>query len=117
MAAYVRNDNVTDKQQDDAAALRAVNPLITLVRIDAQTPDGDFKPLGAFSSFAIHGTGIPPFTHPYHGDVWTFFERELEWRIANAYQPPWKPVHGPFEANQADNNPNYRSGLRGDIET
>src|SRR5690606_24481596 len=44
-------------------------------------------------------------------------ERELEWRIANAYQPPWKPVHGPFEANHADNNPNYRSGLRGDIET
>lgn len=117
MAAYVRNDNVTDKQQDDAAALRAVNPLITLVRIDGQTPEGDFKPLGAFSSFAIHGTGIPPFTHPYHGDVWTFFERELEWRIANAYQPPWKPVHGPFEANHADNNPNYRSGLRGDIET
>src|SRR5690606_22474707 len=57
MAAYVRNDNVTDKQQDDAAALRAVNPLITLVRIDGQTPEGDFKPLGAFSSFAIHEIG------------------------------------------------------------
>ncbi len=117
MGAYVRNENVTDKSEGDAAALRAVNPLITLVRIDAQTDAGDFKPLGAFSSFAIHGTGIPPFTHPYHGDVWTFFERELEWNIARKYQPPWQPVHGPFEANHADNNPNYRHGLRGDIET
>lgn len=117
MAAYVRNETVSDKRQDDAAALRAVNPLITLVRIDGQTDTGDFKPLGAFSTFAVHGTGIPPFTHPYHGDVWTFFERELEWQIERHYQTPWKPIHGPFEANHADNNPNYRYGLRGDIET
>lgn len=117
IGAYVRNENVTDKQQDEAAALRAVNPLITLVRIDAVTPDGDFKPLGAFSSFAVHGTGIPPFTHPYHGDVWAFFERELEWNIERHYHTPWKPIHGPFEANHADNNPNYRQGLRGDSET
>ena len=26
-------------------------------------------------------------------------------------------MHGPFEANHADNNPNYRHGLRGDSET
>lgn len=117
MGAYVRNRNVTDKSQDDAAALRAVNPLITLVRIDARTDSGDYKPLGAFSSFAIHGTGIPPFTRPYHGDVWAFFERELEWNIARHYDTPWKPVHGPFEANHADNNPHYRNGLRGDSET
>lgn len=117
MAAYVRNENVTDKREDDAAALRAVNPQITLVRIDGQTDAGDFKPLGAFSTFAVHGTGIPPFTHPYHGDVWAFFERELEWQIQRHYQTPWKPIHGPFEANHADNNPNYRHGLRGDIET
>ena len=117
MGAYVRNDNVADKSEDAAAALRAVNPLITLVRIDALTDAGDYKPLGAFSSFAIHGTGIAPFTHPYHGDVWTFFEREVEWNIARQYQTPWQPVHGPFEANHADNNPNYRHGLRGDSET
>lgn len=117
MGAYVRNENVTDKREDAAAALRAINPLITLVRIDGQTPEGDFKPLGAFSTFAVHGTGIPPFTHPYHGDVWAFFERELEWQIERHYHTPWKPVHGPFEANHADNNPNYRHGLRGDIET
>ncbi len=117
MGAYVLNENITDKQQNDAAALRAVNPLITLVRLDAETESGEFKPMGAFSTFAIHGTGIPPFTQPYHGDVWAFFERDLENNIAARYAPPWRPVHGPFEANHGDNNPNYRDGLRGDSES
>lgn len=117
MGAYVKNDNVVDKQVNDAAALRAVNPMITLVRLDGLTTKGDYLPMGAFSTFAIHGTGIPPFTHPYHGDVWAFFERDLERNISQHYQPPWQPVHGPFEANHGDNNPNYRMGLRGDIET
>lgn len=115
--AYVQNHNVTDKRANDATALRAVNPKITLVRIDTQDSDGQWKPLGAFSTFAIHGTGIPPFTHPYHGDVWAFFERDLEQRIAQHYHPSWKPIHGPFEANHGDNNPNYHAGLRGDSET
>ena len=117
MGAYVRNDTVTDKQQNDAAALRAVNPRITMVRLDGLTENGDYQPMGAFSTFAIHGTGIPPFTHPYHGDVWAVFERDLEANIRQHYQPDWPVVHGPFEANHGDNNPNYRSGLRGEIET
>ncbi|MEE2729863.1 MAG: neutral/alkaline non-lysosomal ceramidase N-terminal domain-containing protein [Pseudomonadota bacterium] len=117
MGAYVRNENVSDKQQTEAAALRAVNPRITLVRLDGLTEQGDYRPLGAFSTFAIHGTAIPPFTHPYHGDVWAFFERQLEDHIRHHYQPPWPVAHGPFEANHGDNNPNYRLGLRGDIET
>jgi neutral ceramidase len=117
MGAFVRNANVTDKSTDDAAALRAVNPLITMVRIDAREDDGSFRPWGAFSTFAIHGTGIPPFTAPYHGDIWAFFERDLEHRILQHYQPSRKPVHGPFEANHGDNNPNYIRGMRGDRET
>ncbi|MAA59102.1 MAG: hypothetical protein CMK79_03030 [Pseudomonadales bacterium] len=117
MGAYVRNDTVVDKQQNDAAALRAVNPRITLVRLDGLTQGGEYQPMGAFSTFAIHGTGIPPFTHPYHGDVWAIFERQLEANIRQHYQPPWPVVHGPFEANHGDNNPNYRAGLRGEIET
>ena len=117
MGAYVRNHNVSDKQTHAAAALRAVNPRITLVRLDARTDKGDYRPLGAFSTFAIHGTGIPPFSRPYHGDVWAFFERELEARIRAHYDPPWTVAHGPFEANHGDNNPNFRHGMRGAMET
>lgn len=114
---YVSNHNVTDKSTDDAARLRAVNPTMTMVRIDLQDSDGIYKPAGAFSTYAIHGTAIAPHTSPYHGDVWTFFEKELEWNIEKHYNPPWQPIHGPFQANHGDNNPNYNQGLRGDAET
>lgn len=117
MGAYVRNNNVITKSMSECAAERAVNPVMTMVRIDVKTGKGEFKPLGAFTSFSIHGTGIPPFTKPYHGDTWAFFERELENNIQQHYDTPWQPIHGPFEATHGDNNPNYMPGLRGDIET
>lgn len=117
MGAYVRNKNVITKSVSECAAERAVNPTMTMVRIDVKTGNGEFKPLGAFTSFSIHGTGIPPFTKPYHGDTWAFFERELENNIKQHYETPWQPIHGPFEATHGDNNPNYMPGLRGDLET
>jgi neutral ceramidase len=115
MGAYIRNDNVNDKSSGELNALKAVNPLMTMVRIDVPT-DAGYKPLGVFSSFAVHGTGIPAFTRPYHGDVWAFFERDLEWQIRKHYDTPWHPVHGPFESTHGDNNPNWKPGLRGDLE-
>ena len=115
MGAYTMNSNVRDKDMSDASALKAVNPVMTMVRIDVPTAAG-YKPLGVFSSFAAHGTAIPAFTKPYHGDIWAFFERDLEWQIRRHYNTPWQPVHGPFESTHGDNNPNWEPGLRGDLE-
>lgn len=117
MGAYIRNPNVTDKDTSEAAALKAVNPLMTMVRVDLQTDEGDYKPAGAFTSFSIHGTGIPAFTAPYHADVWAYFQREVEWRVEAFYNPPWQPAHATFQATHGDNNPAYRNGLRGEMET
>ena len=118
LGAYIKNENVTDKSLTEENALRAVNPTMTMVRIDVPVAEGsdDYLPLGVFTSFAAHGTGIPAFTRPYHGDVWAFFERDLEWQIKQHYQTPWHPVHGPFESTHGDNNPNWKPGLRGDLE-
>lgn len=115
MGAYVMNNHVSDKTLDDEHALQAVNPTMTMVRIDVRQGD-TYLPLGVFSSFAVHGTGIPAFTKPYHGDVWAFFARDLEWQIKRHYHTPWQPVHGPFESTHGDNNPNWQPGLRGDLE-
>ena len=115
MGAYMMNKNVVDKTLDDTHAIKAVNPVMTMVRIDVASPNG-YLPLGAFTSFAVHGTAIPAFTKPYHGDVWGFFARDLEWLIKARYQTPWQPIHGPFESTHGDNNPNWEPGLRGDLE-
>lgn len=117
LGAWLRNFDITDKSDSPARALEAVNPTLTLVRIDLRADDGRYVPAGAFTSFSIHGTGIPAFSGPYHADVWTAFEQEVEFAIRARYNPPWIVAHAPFEATHGDNNPNWRDGLRGSEET
>lgn len=122
LPAWGRNHGLAEDDLTDDMVFRAVNPTLTLLRIDQQAEDGCFYPAGALTSFSVHGTAIPAFTAPYHADVWAWLSREL------AQQPhvgaaegcktssPFKFVHGTFEATHADNNPNVQAGQRGEIE-
>lgn len=117
LEAWLQNHDVLDKRATAERALEAVNPVLTLVRIDLRADDGRWLPAGAFTSFSIHGTGIPAFRGPWHGDVWAAFEQEIEWAIRANFNPPWPVVHAAFEGTHGDNNPNWREGWRGDEET
>ncbi|MFP5383025.1 MAG: neutral/alkaline non-lysosomal ceramidase N-terminal domain-containing protein [Gammaproteobacteria bacterium] len=117
LEAWVENHNVADKRVGEDRALEAVNPTMTLVRIDVRHDDGRWLPAGAFTTFSIHGTGIPAFRGPWHGDVWAAFEQEVEWAIRARYNPPWVVAHATFQATHGDNNPHWREGWRGDTET
>src|SRR5690606_25500928 len=70
LAAWLENANIADKRATPERELEAVNPQLTLVRVDLKADDGRWYPAGAFSSFSIHGTGIPAFRGPWHADVW-----------------------------------------------
>ena len=61
MWADIKNENVTDKSLTEENALRAVNPTMTMVRIDVPVAEGsdDYLPLGVFTSFAAHGSAVP----------------------------------------------------------
>jgi len=117
IGAYIHNNNIIDKSGSEQQRYLAVNPTMTMIRIDLQTDQGDYKPAGAITNFSIHGTGIASFLKPYHGDVWAYFERELEWQIKREYAPPWQALHGTFQGTHADNNPAYIDELRGEAET
>lgn len=117
LGAWVHNHNVLDKRVGEDRALEAVNPVMTLVRIDLRTDDNRWLPAGAFTSFSIHGTGIPAFRGPWHADVWGAFEQELEWAVRSRYNPPWVIAHATFEGTHGDNNPHWRDEWRGDGET
>tara|TARA_Y100001934_G_scaffold148094_1_gene177695 strand:- start:486 stop:2483 length:1998 start_codon:yes stop_codon:yes gene_type:complete len=115
---YTRNrsikawaNNFSDREHADP--MRAVNPTMTLLRIDQKQGD-DFVPAGALSLYSIHGTAIPPFTRPYHADVWHWISEELENALAKR-SPAF--IHGAAQATHADNNPAWKhEDLRGDLE-
>jgi neutral ceramidase len=114
VAAWANNFNIAAANINEALAFRAVNPTMTMLRIDLQDDQGQFHPAGALTSFSIHGTSIPAFTGPYHADVWAWLARDMETAIA-ASGTPFPAIHGPFQATHGDNNPAWHQGERGDF--
>jgi neutral ceramidase len=112
--AWANNFDIPAAQINEALAFRAVNPQMTMLRIDLQHDDGNFYPAGALTAFSIHGTSIPAFTAPYHADVWAWLARDVEAAIT-ATGTPFNAIHGPFQGTHADNNPAWHLGERGDI--
>ncbi len=112
--AWARNHNLDPEQVDEDTARRAVNPRMTMLRIDLQADDGRYYPAGALTLFSIHGTAIPAFTRPYHADVWHWLGRGLSAEFGDDL--PWPFVHGAFQATHADNNPAWHPDHRGDLE-
>lgn len=116
LPAYLNNPQVTDKDASPDRVFQAINPTLTLVRIDLQDADGEYRPRGAFSSFSIHGTGIGSDTGFYHADVWAYIANELAWRVQQQYGLTEKPIHGAFEATHGDVAPNEKPGQLGYAE-
>lgn len=117
IAAWGRNHGLDEEDLTPEMPFLAVNPRLTMVRLDLRGDDGAFHPAGAFTAFSIHGTGIPAFTRPYHADVWAWLARDLENHIRRRYDSPFEPVHGPFQATHGDNTPAWRPEHRGDRES
>ncbi|MBZ2187578.1 neutral/alkaline non-lysosomal ceramidase N-terminal domain-containing protein [Alcanivorax sp. JB21] len=114
--AWARNFDLPEEQVTEALALQAVNPAMTMLRIDLEADDGRFYPAGALTAFSIHGTAIPAFTRPWHADVWAWLGQDVARGIQSRYDTPFTPVHGAYQATHADNNPAWVEGLRGDRE-
>lgn len=117
IAAWGRNHGLDEDDLTPEMPFMAVNPRMTMVRLDLRGDDGRYHPAGAFTAFSIHGTGIPAFTRPYHADVWAWLARDLENHIRRQYDSPFEPVHGPFEATHGDNTPAWRPDHRGDRDS
>jgi neutral ceramidase len=61
---------------------RLVDPTLTMLRIDQRDPaTGSYRPAGAFSVFAVHGTGNASATQLLDADIHGLVERRLEHHI------------------------------------
>lgn len=119
LAAWARNFDIDPVDQNETLALRAVNPRMTMLRMDVQSDAGCYYPAGALTLFSIHGTAIPAFTSPIHGDIWSWISRDVETHINESAQQcvPERPfVHGAAQATHADNSPNIVNSKRGHAE-
>ncbi len=104
--AYVRNEgNESLDAKNPNLIFEAINPTLYMLRVDALDGD-DYKPLGAFSVFAIHGTAVGDRVDVFNGDVFAFAQRDLEWMIADQYQTSWKPIHAFCNGTEGDIAPN-----------
>lgn len=85
---------------------RAVDPTWRMLRVDVQQANGEYRPAGAFSIFAVHGTGIPSANDLYDSDLHGLISKELERR---------------WDERNSESNPNSRSvhlfanGAQGDV--
>ncbi len=84
----------------------AVDPMFTMLRVDRIVGAGT-QPLGAFSTFAIHGTAIPPDNDLYSGDVHAAAERTVEWDIQREYGVRGDVVHALANGAEGDVQPAY----------
>jgi neutral ceramidase len=106
--AYLQNRNKQYLDRDDRYLVyKAVNPGLYMLRIDVAGDDGEFKPLGAFSTFSAHGTAFRtagPDTM-YNGDWFGITQREVQWRIAQYYSTDWPIAFGLATGTEGDMTP------------
>ncbi len=110
MPAYKKNFKENDKRE--VSSKEGVNTTMHMVRIDSLTPEGEYKPAGAFSSFSLHGTVIPPENRLYSGDVFGWAERQVEWSMSKTFGTK-DPVCALVNATHGDNSPLYNKKRRG----
>ncbi len=115
--AYRANKNSGFKDLKPEIQYESINPELVMIRIDAQDKDGKFKPLGAFSTFSIHGTTVPDSVEVANGDVFAYPERIIERKIRKEFKPSWEPIHALNNSTHGDNSPDYREDMQGFIES
>ncbi|MDY6905618.1 MAG: neutral/alkaline non-lysosomal ceramidase N-terminal domain-containing protein [Thermodesulfobacteriota bacterium] len=111
MAAY--RANFEDINGQVADPLTAVNPVLTMIRIDLLDDRGRYLPAGAFSSFSIHPTAVSSKNDLYSADIFGFIAKELETELEKAYDTQWPMVHAVVNGTHADNSPNDTTDTQG----
>ncbi len=103
---YANNKgNETLDPTDPELVFKAINPWMYMIRLDVES-DGKYLPIGAFSTFSIHGTGVGTSVDVFNGDVFAYAQRDLEWQIQQQYQTPWEPIHAFSNGTEGDIAPN-----------
>ncbi|MFZ5563190.1 MAG: neutral/alkaline non-lysosomal ceramidase N-terminal domain-containing protein [Thermodesulfobacteriota bacterium] len=114
MEPYTANTGLPSGTTGDP--MKAVNPVMTMIRIDQKDDGGAWHPAGAFSTFSIHPTAVPHWNDLYTADVFGYIARELEFELEHRHAAPWPVVHAAVNGTHGDNSPGYEKGKQGYAE-
>ncbi len=104
---YTQNEgNKKLDPNDPALVFEAINPHLYMLRIDVEEEENIYKPIGAFTTFSIHGTGVADRVDVFNADIFAFAQRDLEWRIEDKYNTDWKALHAFSNGTEGDIAPN-----------
>lgn len=104
LGAFVRNDGLVDRRTEPQRPYAAIDPRLHLLRVD----DAE-GPLGAFSWFSIHGTGISHHDSSYNADVWAYLNGELADRVEE--ETGRRPMSAAAVASHGDMTPAVTPGM------
>ncbi|MET3963878.1 neutral ceramidase [Marmoricola sp. OAE513] len=104
LGAFVRNEGLADRRTEDQRRYAAIDPRLHLLRVDDE--DG---PLGSFTWFSIHGTGISHHDTSYNADVWAYVNGELVQQVLEATGS--RMVSGAVVASHGDMTPAVKPGM------
>lgn len=103
---FIQNEgNENLDATDPELVFKAINPYLYMLRIDVED-EGTYKPIGAFTTFSIHGTGVGAAVDVFNADVFGFAQRDLAWQIEKKYETHWKPIHAFSNGTEGDMAPN-----------
>ena len=106
ISAYALNSDINPIDiNDQNSVFKAVNPALTMIRIDVKDKSNQYYPLAAFSSFSVHATAITPQVEVYNADLFAYAQKDLEWSIKRAHNTPWPVVHALTTGTQGDMAP------------
>ena len=93
MPAWCRNEGIPAALCRSHDPKRAVDPSLLMLRADeAQSSASAPRPIGSYSIFAIHGTGIPTLNTLLDGDIQARVARRLQWHTYPP-SPTAVPIH------------------------
>ena len=104
---YLQNENIKGIK-GSLNELKAINPTLSMIRIDGKDSLGKFSPIGIITTFSIH-----PNTNPaeigmlYSGDITGFVERMVENQIMDRYSTEKLPVYAALNHAHGDCNANH----------
>lgn len=112
LKAWAANQGGKASQLPPDAARRAINPRLTLLRIDLRADDGHFYPAAALAFFSIDADARRPANRAYAADLWYWAGTALKRHIGDG--GPWPFVTGTAQGTDGDNEPDWRAGRRGE---